>query len=96
MRKLKTDRVHDKTAFASEIGIIGLWKLNPMGKYRCYHHFKVPYPVKRDIRKKRNLRLSSVLNVGRDNDVFFFFKDRIDTKIGILNLEKANKSSQLV
>ena len=94
IRKLKMVRVKDKMKFASEIAIIGFWKLNQMGKYKCYYHFKVPDPVKRNIRKKKDLKLSSVLNVGRDNDVFFFFKDQKETKIGILTLNHSFDSSQ--
>ena len=54
MRKLKSVRVRDKTKFASKIAIIGYWKLNSRGKYRCYYHFKVPNPVTHDIRKKKD------------------------------------------
>ena len=77
-KKLKSIRVKENAMFAPEIAIIGYWKQNEMGEYKCYQHFKVPNPVKRDIRKKKDsqLRLSSVLNVGRENEVFFFFKEQ--------------------
>ena len=92
MKKLKKIKVKETSKYAPQIAIIGYWKLNEMGKFKCYHHFNVPNPVKRTIRKNQasGLGLCSVLNVGREKDVFFFFRGQKnkETKVGFLNLNR--------
>ena len=42
----------DGDAYAPEIAVISFWKLNDEGgDFFCYKHFKVPNPMKREIRR---------------------------------------------
>ena len=41
----------DNDVYASEVAIIAFWKLDADDELKCYRHFTIPNPMKREIRR---------------------------------------------
>ena len=70
-----------------EVAIIGFWSLTEQGVFRCAHSFTVPNPMKREVLNIEGTTLCQVL-FGQHGDVlYFFFEQKSDLYLGVLDLE---------
>lgn len=73
------DRVTSKSEHlseASEIAIIGFWKLKETGVFRCVHSFEIPNPMKREVNDVEATSIYQVLYEGKNGELFFFYLDK--------------------
>ena len=69
----------NKRTKVDQVAIIAFWRLDAEGEFDCYKHFKVPNPMKREIRRsgrpESTLAVKQVLYHGRRNEIYFFYKE---------------------
>ena len=88
----------------TEVAIIGYWKKNYLGEFKCYHYFYIPKPYKRETRKANrkvraddcSIHIDQVLFHDHHSDnVFFFYEEPCGEEkgmhLGIVNLEVDTK-----
>ena len=62
-----------------EIAVIAFWKMNEEDEFKCYRHFTIPNPMKREIKRNdtTDASLAQVLYQTDNGEVYFFFKEPI-------------------
>ena len=95
-----TSKTMDNEVYAPEIAIVAFWRQNEYKEFKCYRHFTIPNPMKREIRRSNRgseNTLAQFLYQGNQNEIFFFHKETVideETKINSLLENEAIKKEK--